>query len=447
MGLYTNALWDYAHFKWHYGECLNHYRENILHDHFDLYLILFSPLGYIFKSYTLLVVQWAAIILGGIGTWKVAKLVLNDRWAAFWSMALFYSFFGIYSALAFDYHSNVVAAMVLPWFFYSILKKNMLLTWGLFIFIIIGKENMSLWMLFVCLGAAVHWYRTKRTRVHLLVMSLFSAIYFVTILQVVMPALTHGGSYTHFNYDILGGSMSEAIVNLIKRPFHYAQYLWISQRPGGGVSPIKVEFWTFFALSGGVLLVLRPAFVLMLIPLIFQKFFNQRDTIWGINDQYAIEFAPILAIGIIFISTLLVNTLWRKWLLAIVALACMTMTLRAMDNSIKGPKSPKGRFYDKHHFSPKHDVDRIKEVLSWIPDDGAVVGSSRLIAQLAYRDRAYRLPQTEEANYFVHCWDFSGYPLNPTPMRELIVELQDSGEWETIVDDGYMVLLRRYEFK
>jgi uncharacterized membrane protein len=57
LGVYTNAMFDYRHFHFNDSLAFKTEPENLLADHFDLYLMLFSPLTFIFGSYTLLIVQ------------------------------------------------------------------------------------------------------------------------------------------------------------------------------------------------------------------------------------------------------------------------------------------------------------------------------------------------------------------------------------------------------
>ena len=443
LGVFNNAIWDYSHFKFNYGECLNKHRNNFLHDHFDLYLIMFSPLSHIFRSYTLLVVQIAAVVFGGLGVYRIAIKLHDDRWIASLAMIVFYSFFGVYGAIAFDYHSNVIAAMILPWFFYFLIQRKWKWVWVTLVLILIGKENMALWMFFVCIGAFLFYFRQKEVRRPLVLMALFSVVYFVLVVQFVMPSLSPAGAYVHFKYSVLGDSMSDALINLIKRPFHYLQYLWENQRPDGKGAGLKEEFWLFFSMSGGILLLLRPAFIIMLVPVFLQKFYNDRTSLWGINYQYCIEFTPILAIGALYVVQMFSQRRIKRVVMGVLAIACCITTFQALESSLGGPKNDKAQFYSKLHYVPKHDVAAIKKVLEMIPEEASVSGSSRLVAQLSFRDHAFRLPMTSEADYFVHCWDFSTYPLPRDGFARLVDDLKASGEWKVVVDDGYMLLLKR----
>ena len=62
LGLYNHSLYDYVHFKTASYINAGVPFSNLLNDHFELYPILFAPFCYIFGSYTMLLVQIAAIL-------------------------------------------------------------------------------------------------------------------------------------------------------------------------------------------------------------------------------------------------------------------------------------------------------------------------------------------------------------------------------------------------
>ena len=441
-GLYTNALWDYAHFQFNYTECLNEARQNILYDHFDLYLMLFAPLGYIFKSYTLLVVQIASISLAGLAIFKIGRKLNLSPTVSVLVMVFFYSHYAIYSALAFDYHSNVVSAMIVPWFLLALLNNHFKTAWLLAFLVLIGKENMGLFFFFVCIALAIVFFKDKKKRNHLVGMGAFSAVYFVLVLEVVMPALSNSGSYAHFDYGVLGSSMSEAIVSLVTRSFHYLQYLFYSQHDES-LSDVKMEFWAFFLISGGLVLIRKPIFILMLIPIFFQKMYNSRGQCWGINDQYSIEIVPVVAIAIFYALLTLKNETMKRVFMVLVIAATVGVTHASLTDSIKGPRNDSGQFFKKSHFNSRSDRAVVMEALDMIPNDASVVGTSQMIGQLAYRDHAFRLPQYQEADYFVQDKLCSTFPLKREAMDQLVAELKGSGEWEVLKDNKYMLVLKR----
>ena len=163
LGLYTNALYDYAHFRFADTSLFLPENKNLLADHFDLYLMLFSPLSWIFKSYTLLVVQSVAVIIGGFGIYFLLNENEGTRPYRIWGMAMFYLFFGTLAALAYDYHSNVISAMTLPFFFLMVNRKAWLRAFVLLVFMCLGKENVSLFLFFVSLGLFWTFYFLQRS--------------------------------------------------------------------------------------------------------------------------------------------------------------------------------------------------------------------------------------------------------------------------------------------
>ncbi len=65
LGLVNHAIYDYAHFRVNYSTLLlDASPMNFLGSHFTLLPLLFSPLYWLFGSYTLLIVQIAAVLFG-----------------------------------------------------------------------------------------------------------------------------------------------------------------------------------------------------------------------------------------------------------------------------------------------------------------------------------------------------------------------------------------------
>lgn len=134
LGFYTNSAFNYAHLRW--KDCIidrtlpQPAYINNLSDHFSLILIPISPVIYIFGTYGLLVAQIVFILFGGIGIYKYVFYKTGNLFKANLFLIHFYGFFGIFSALGFDFHNNVIGAMfILPGFFIilRVIKLKMLL--------------------------------------------------------------------------------------------------------------------------------------------------------------------------------------------------------------------------------------------------------------------------------------------------------------------------------
>ena len=435
LGIYTNALYDYAHFRLPDCSMFKARVAPLLCDHFDLYLILFSPLVYIFGSWTLLLVQIAATILGGIGVYKLVGLYTEDRLLPPLAMIVFYFSFGIIQALSFDYHSNVVATMLLPWLFYGLKQQRFVLSSVLVVLFVIGKENMPLLLLFVVIGLMWDYRRDKVTMWHLAAYAVFSALYFVLINMVVMPKM--GGSGGGFyRYAYLGDNYADIALNLVSHPGETLRILFTNTTGNPAGDGMKGEFYQCALLSGMLLTILKPNYLFMLIPLIGQKMFSSDRVMWGIALQYSIEFVPILVVSSFLVIVKLKNGLWRKML----AMALLVSTIATTFYTVGVPKSYvrldhlciyQGRHYEQSDF----DAAFARKLMKEIPDDASVCASSVFVPHLALREVIYDMKSspTKDADYLMLVND---------PEWEKMIDFE---AYEPLSTDGTVTLWKRIQ--
>lgn len=326
LGLYTNHMYDYAHGMMPNMDMISDSHEvSLADDHFDLYLIPFSPLVYIFGSWTLLILQILAVLIGAKG---VHRYFEHEPKIAPFATFFFLSYFGVFSALGYDYHSNVISAMAVPWLFYFVREKRFVVSFLVLVFIWIGKENMAFWMTFLMLGLAIIYRKEQRTALNLLAFSAASFCYFILVLKVLMPAFASDGEYVHFAFNSLGSSMSEALVHLITHPLDSIETFFTNHLADPELNGVKAESHVILLLSGVVILFRRPAYLLMLVPIYFQKFFHDQPMIWSPGAQYSIEFAPILAIGVFEILRSIQQEKIRRyslWGVVLIGVACLCL--------------------------------------------------------------------------------------------------------------------------
>jgi uncharacterized membrane protein len=442
LGLYTNALYDYAHFRFNDSLGFKVNPENLLSDHFDLMLMLASPFSWIFGSYTLLLLQIFSILIGGWGIYYFLKAKGNSDSFAFYGTMFFYLYFSIYSALSFDYHSKVVAASLLPWFFYFIEKKNILKSILLFFLIIICQESMGLWMGFVTLGAVYIWRKEKSVKT-LLALSAASFVYFFIITSIVMPALSETNTFYQFRYSILGKNYWEAFQTIFSEPgkiFH-ALFFNTSGDPMGDY--VKSECWLFFLFSGGLLLLFRPIWLFMLIPIFLQKFLHNQVSMWGVNDQYVIEFAPVVTLGVMDCIKSFTNPTIRKTVMTLSILSGIGTTVHLMDRtSALIPKS-KVRLYQSAHWKSEINLQRAKEAIALIPKEAILSAQSNIYPHLAWRDKCYAFPEVKDAEYILFVKGGNPYPINENLYKFLTDSFTQSKAWKIIYNSESINVLRK----
>lgn len=444
LGLYTNALYKYAHFRLADTRMIYNFTEPLLGDHFDLYLIIFSPFVYILKSYTLPVIQITAILAGGLGIYKYFEMTgKRYEFVSIAASLYFFVFFGVYSAISFDYHSNVVAAMLIPWFLILLKQEKYLPAALLLLLILVAKENMALWMIFVCSGVMIESRKNKKAVIILSAFAFFSLLFFLAVIYFIIPALTESGRYNLFSYSIIGHSPADALKNLFLHPMKYIGNFFTNHTANPAGDYVKTEMHILILISGLYLLFTRPAYLIMLIPIYLQKAYHDNPQVWGIFGQYSIEFAPVMAIGIFSFINDLKKKKTALWISALVIAGAVLATFRTMDHTVMYTQKSKIRFYQASHYARGYDVNVVYRELEKIPPDAAVSAQSPFVPHLALRDKIYQFPIVNDATYIILSENEETYPLKKDVFAEEVNTIKASGTWAVVYSGEGLLVFRR----
>lgn len=411
--------------------------SNFLADHFSLYTVILSPLYYIFGSYTLLYVQIISILFGAVGIYKVIQFRYNTYLLPELAMIHYLAFFGIYSALSFDYHDNTVAAMLLPWLIYYFDKKNIKWTIIFAVLIVIGKENMPIWLAFVCAGLFLLNFKDKAKRNLSLILGIASLVYVIVIIKIVMPAMDDNvakNGYNAFKYSVLGSNSGEIFSNLIHHPltiFKTLFYNHLVQYPE--LNDIKKELYICLLYSGGFMLFVKPQYLIMLIPIIAQKVFSDDFGKWGINSHYSIEFTPIIVICFYAGLSYLKN---KKIVLICAILGCISTLLLTYNKIEKRHSLYYNKintcFYIKEHYQCEFDRKEVKRVIALIPDDANVSALNVFCPHVSFRKNIYQYPDLNDAEYVLLASTEIAYPIKGRELNTKIEEFKNSQQWQTL---------------
>ncbi len=439
LGLYTHAMYDYAHFRIDDCSMFKAVPQSILSDHFDLYLPILSPLVYIFGSYTLLLVQIVAVLLGGWGIYKLIGLYTDDNWMPIVASTTFFMSFGIIQALAFDYHSNVLTAMMLPWLLYFFKRRKFGLSTLFVVLFVIGKENMSLWLFFIVIGLMWDYRKDKQAIWHLVAYAVFSLAYFFIINMIVMPKLGgNGGGFARYAH--LGDNYVDIVQRLVTHPLETLQMFFTNTKGISEYDGIKEEFYVCALASGMLLTLLKPNYLLMLIPLLAQKMLAAETNFWGVSFQYSVEFVPVLVVSSFLVLVKLKNVKWRM----VLCFALLLSTVLTTFYTIGVPKSDilvdqlcvyQGRHYEQEEF----DVHYARELIKMIPDDASVSAATYFVPHLALRENIQNFAYATkiDADYVLITEHYVNYK------RKGQVLFTNRSEYETIASDGRLHLFRR----
>lgn len=446
LGINQNAIYDYAHFRWNDCMIMQPQFTNVLSDHFSIYPILVSPFYWIFGTWTMLIFQWVAILFGGWGIYKYVKSLTSDENLSQLATAHFFSFYGIYSALGFDYHDNVVATMFVPWLLLAFRNKNRKQIALFFTLLLIAKENMALWGAFIGLGLLLRalWDKDRENIRIAGLMLVIAGVYFILVIKVIIPALaTPGREYLHNSFNALGANFGEVLINILKHPIRAFQLLFENHVGDPYYDGIKTETFLALALAGGFALILAPEYLIMLLPIIGQKMFNDLPMRWGISEHYSIEFAPILVIGLYTVIHRL-KRLKHQIALGLFAI-CFFSNIQFLDHRVSEYYKPLNeQIYKKDHWKRNYNVGEVHRLLKTIPDDARVSAQSMLAPHLAFRDYIYHYPHLGDANFIALMpIEENKYPLNDSTYNAQIDSFISSGEWRVYKKNEALLILKK----
>jgi uncharacterized membrane protein len=440
LGIYTHGIYSYSHLNWHIftlgleGEAFNH-----LGNHFSPIVALLSPLYYLFGTYTLLIVQIAAILFGGWGVYRFAKERL-EGWQPELIMVLFFSMWGIYSALAYDWHANVMAAMFVPWFILYFERGDTKKAILFFALVLICKENMAVWMAAIVAGLAVRNFfigPKKANWVFIGSLLAVSVVYFAVVQMLIMPALNPQGISDHLgNYSHLGDGPVGVLKTLITKPRNVFYLLFESLQEDALTFKLKSQLHFMVLVSGGLALIYRPHYLIMLAPIYAQKLLSANPSHWGVFSQYSIEFAPIIALAFV---EWIQHFPFVKWKLPMLIGTIATATFFNWH-----PTRPNTGFYQAAHYCSGLNSDAIYKALELVPDHAAVSASNVIAPHLAGREKIYLYPVVKDADYLViltHGRDL--YPVDSLDFPVRMAELRSDTMNEVVYDENDLLIIKR----
>jgi uncharacterized membrane protein len=446
LGINNNAIFDYAHFRWNDCMIMQPAFDNVLSDHFSLYPIIVSPFYWIFGSWTMLIFQIVAILFGGFGIYRFVRRISDNEWLARLAVLHFFTIWGIFSALSFDYHDNVVATMFVPWFLDYFEQKKWKQSILFFILIMIAKENMALWAVFIGLGLALRaaLNKDRKKLIFSLGLSFLALVYFVLVIKVFIPSLaTPGRDYLHNSFNALGSNFGEVLINIVKHPIRTIELLFVNHHGDAAYDGIKAETYLALILAGGFALILAPEYFIMIIPIVAQKMFNDLPIRWGISVHYSIEFAPILVLALYAV----IHRFGKRKIQ--IASLCLSVSVISSISFLDHRTSEyynkeNSQFYKKAHWIRDFDVSEVRHALDKIPADARVSAQSHLCPHLALREFIFHYPFIGNANYIALLpKEGNKYPLDEKSYDQKIEEFISSGDWEYLVNRKSIIILKK----
>jgi len=433
-GIANQALYQYAHFKSAIcTQLIGAEPISYLGLHFSLWVPILSPFYWLFGSYTLLIFQNLALIFGGVGLVKMANHLQLKEKVALIVLVQFYSSFTIFSAIAFDYHDNVIGACFLPWLFYFYYKENLGLFVISFLAILLSKENMAIWLIFISIGFYFRQKSTEKSYFKLIgVMVLVSIFWFLFSGLILMPLLNPNGKFEQLTrFSHLGSNLSEIIIHIISHPIKMIRMFVESHIQPDIDEVVKHEFLWAVLFSGGIILIAKPSFLWIALPIFMQKLWNKELAFWGVSYHYQIELAPIISLAILFWIKPKNNKLFYYGITVLLLLSTAYSTFSLMENRRADYRPEKENIFVSNHYKIDFDIEKVNQKINEIPANAKVCAQSNILPHLANRDFIYHFPYIKDAEYLLIMKpNGNPYPLSNEDSDKLIDSLLSTPYWK-----------------
>lgn len=399
---------------------------NYLCDHFSPVIILLSPLRFVLGTYTLLLVQIFAVLINAYFLYRIALEKELGETKALLVAALGLSMWPVFAALSYDFHTNVIAACLLPGMYFFLLKRFYVYLAGCTLLALLCKENSGILLSAFYLVVSFDNSFPSSLRRKLVVASFFCFALLVITLSWVMPAMCEGGhSNSEGFYNHFGTSYSIAALNILSHPFDVLKlFFWNFD---GELAKSKITTYIFLFLSGGVFVLIQPRFLILLVAVLAQKVLSSNELLWDIHGQYSIEFVPI--VGLALVSFL------HRFKTVPVTFHFLVLTLGlALFMSWRGPisRNEQSNLFAEKHYQSEINRSEFDEIKVLIDPNSFISCTSSLTPHLSFREIVYVFPIIKNAEVVL----IEKHPKNTYP--QTVLEFENS--LLSIMNDSLFVL-------
>lgn len=437
-GMFNQAMFAYSHgHEALFTQSIDGSESKYLCDHFSPIIALLSPLYVLFGSYALLVIQIFFLLMGALFVYRLALLKGYDlKWSLTFA-CLFLSIWGIYGSLSFDFHTNVIASSLLPVIVFYFFSKKWWQMSVVFLLALLCKENSGILLFFLFLLLTITSdVERQLKRVSFLFASL-AALWVAIVLFFLMPAQCAGHlPNVEGFYHTFGNNFGEAFIQMIKSPLKVFRLFY--EDTDGNLAKTKITTYWWLLLSGGVFVLLVPRFLVLIIPVLAQKFLSSNSLLWDINGHYSMEFVPIIVLAAIALFQKRTNTKFGLALLMVSVMLALFMSWRGVIG-----RTSKSNIFKKEHFTSLFNREHFGKVISYIPSDAVLSCTTPLAPHISDRRKVYLFPNYQKAEYvLLHKKGIETYPMNVASFEEIKSKLLQDSTMKIIHENGDFLLFQ-----
>ncbi|MDO8582950.1 MAG: DUF2079 domain-containing protein [bacterium] len=384
LGIYDQSVWQYSKLLAPFNTIKYRF---ILGDHLSLTLPLLSPLFYLWDNVRMLLIFQAFWI--SFSTFAVFKIIRNRNFSPLVSLnvSFVYSlFYGIQSAVFFDFHPVVIGVGLIAWLIYFLETKKTKLFWLTFVLVILTQENMG-----IALASLGLIYMFKKEYRKL-------SIFFIS-------------------FGFLDSLISSRIIALFS-PVGFQYWPEISLNPIKTLvnffdSPEKRQVW-FYSLSWFSFLPLLSPGSIMAVVLDLSQYFvtgSGFSGMWSPFMHHRAILAPFLLLGVLDVLIFLKKRRISPELISIF-LVIVSLSLQFVFHF------PLNKLSKSAYWKTEQWMIDNKAIIKIIPTNASIASQQSLVPHISHRKEIYMIwPKIHDFSDKTvcgkkSCWwlDFGGKP-------------------------------------
>lgn len=428
LGIFDQAIWKYSRFL---SPEVTVHGKHILGEHFHPILILLVPLYWVLpRAEVLLVVQAFALCIAALPVYLFAQKRLG-KWPALLLALSYLAFWGIQLTALYDFHEVSLAVPLVAWAVWAVDLKKWRQYWISLVLLLLCKENMSL----LAVGFGAYLLIQKEYR-RAWVSILAGVGWFVVTIKLLIPHFA-GGAYEFWKYSELGSGPGSAFASLLLHPVSSLKVL-VNQ-------PEKREtLWLLF--SPFLFLFIASPLVILVVPLILERFLSDTQNLWTASYHYNAVVAPVLVMatadGIWRLAGYIPRPTLRK--LVTVLVSCVTVGIGCWVTVVREFPLLAYARVKKLQLVTIRDEDRVgMRAVGAIPEGATVSSQDPIIPHLSARREIYEVKLEKPTEYYIRGPHLTAWPLVGDWEIDAIFSRRESEGYTRVFDEAGWLVLKR----
>jgi uncharacterized membrane protein len=417
MGIYDQAVWLLGRFR----DFDTVRGLPVLGHHVNLNLIVLAPFSRLGAGPAFLnIFQVVSIGMGAVPVYLLGRRRFESGWPAVCFSLAFLAHPSIQSMTWELFHPDALAITPLLCAWYTWRTRRWGWTVGFVVYAMAWKEDVALFVVMLGLvwAARAQWRLRRavrlgvppasadpptverRERRNALVLAVGAAAWFMVATRVVIPAFNDVGPFYDEFFGDLGDSPTEIATTVVTEPDVVADKL----DEANGLDYVRGVIGPF-----GYTAIAAPAVLLLGAPQTMVNLLAAQSFVYDLKYHYVALPLTATTIASVEGTAMLVALIGRRrrgWGRATLAVTCAVVLVSAVGATRAKGLSQWGDRYAQGYWPADDDPRRpvYDRALALVPDDVAVMATSRFLPHLTHRDAIYFFPNPFQERY----WGVSG---------------------------------------